>query len=86
MKIYREIVKKIMKIFLLFFQNKKYQKKKLKKYNIQKNSADVSAPEFFKNTVGLSSSTVYRHYQSLKEKRTSNRKMASASKNILSPN
>ena len=39
---------------------------------------DVSASELIsKNIPGLSSSTVYRHYQSLREKGTSKRKIGS---------
>ena len=37
-------------------------------------NTDGNASELIKNITGLSSSTVYRHYQSLMEKGTSNRK------------
>ena len=57
----------------------------LKKYDKANYNADVSASEFIsKNISGISSSTVYSHYQSLREKGISTSNIESGRKSILS--
>ena len=68
------------------FQKSKISQKDIKEIWQANYNADISASELIsKNIPGLSSSTVYRHYQSLREKGTSNRKIGSGRKSILSP-
>ena len=58
------------------FQKSKISQKDIKEIWQANYNADISASELIsKNIPGLSSSTVYRHYQSLREKGTSNRKI-----------
>ena len=77
MKIMRKIVKKMMIILPLFSKIKNITKN-IKEICQANYNADVSASELIpKIIIGLSSYTVYRHYQSLRDKGTSNRKIGS---------
>ena len=70
----------------LLFQKSKISQKDIKEIWQVNYNSDVSASELIsKNIPGLSSSTVYRHYQSLREKGTSNFKIGYGRKSILSP-
>ena len=71
--------------FPSIFSKSKISQKDIKEIWQANYNADVSASELIaKNIPGISSSTVYRHYQSLREKGTSNRKIGSGRKSILS--
>ena len=64
----------------------KLSQKEIKEIWQRNYHADVSASDLIsKNITGLNTSTVYRHYKSLREKGTSNRKKGSGRKTILNP-
>ena len=68
------------------FTKSKISQKDIKEIWQANYNANVSASELIiKNIPGLSSSMDYRHYQSLREKGTSNRKIGTGRKSILSP-
>ena len=69
---------------ILFLQNQNISERYSR--NMTNNDANVSAPKLIpKSITGLSSSTVYRHYQSLREKGTLSRKWEMEEQSILSP-